>query len=71
MDILIRDMCWDCFGLEMACSICNDTGMIEKWISLSQLTEEIEKANPPELILDDSIPFIDNINIDDTPNVNI
>ena len=71
MDILIRDRCWDCFGLEMTCTICSDTGVLEKWISLHQLVEEIEKANPPELILDESIPFMPDINLDDTPNINI
>ena len=71
MDILVRDRCWDCFGLETTCTICNDTGLIEKWISLHQLAEEIERANPPELTLDESIPFLPTINLDDTPNVNI
>ncbi len=71
MDILTRDRCWDCFGLEMTCAICNDTGVIEQWISLHQLAEEIEKATPPELILDESIPFMPDINLNDTPNVNI
>jgi len=71
MDILVRDRCWDCFGLETTCAICNDTGLIEKWISLHQLAEEIERANPPELTLDESIPFLPAINLDDTPNVNI
>jgi len=71
MDVLIRDRCWDCFGLEISCSICNDTGMIEKWISLMELVNELEKANPPELTIDETIPFMTMNDLDDTPNVNI
>ena len=37
MDVQVRDRCWDCFGLETTCAICNDTGLIEKWISITEL----------------------------------
>jgi len=76
MEILIRDRCWDCFGLETTCSICNDKGTIEKWISIHTLYEEIQKIIPSEwngeqeITMEDLIPRI--IDSDFPPeNVNI
>jgi len=76
MEILVRDRCWDCFGLETTCSICNDKGTIEKWISIHTLYEEIQKIIPSEwngeqeITMEDLIPRI--IDSDFPPeNVNI
>ena len=77
MEILVRDRCWDCFGLEDTCSICNDKGSIEKWISISTLYEEIQKCIPSDwdggeqtITMEDLMPRI--IDSDFPPeNVNI
>ena len=77
MEILVRDRCWDCFGLEHTCFICGDIGTIEKWISIHTLYEEIQKIIPSEwnskaqnITMEDLIPRIldpdfppENINI--------
>ena len=77
MEILVRDRCWDCFGLETTCSICDNKGTIEKWISIHTLHEEIQKIIPSEwnggeqeITMEDLIPRIadsefppENINI--------
>ena len=55
MEVLVRNRCWDCFGLETTCSICNDTGLIEKWISITELSLEIQKFTPAPLSNDGSI----------------
>tara|TARA_Y100000296_G_C5045382_1_gene192019 strand:- start:68 stop:301 length:234 start_codon:yes stop_codon:yes gene_type:complete len=77
MEIKVRDRCWDCFGLETTCYICNDTGTIEKWISIGTLYEEIQKFIPSEwnggeqeITMNDLIPRIADTDLP-PENVNI
>ena len=76
MEIKVKDRCWDCFGLEATCSICNDTGTIEKWISLTTLISEIEKntvsewQGEQEIILSE-YPTINDTSFNIPPNINI
>ena len=76
MDIKVKDRCWDCFGLETTCSICNNTGVVEKWISISTLISEIEKNTISEWKGEQEIPISEFPTILDStfdipPNINI
>ena len=71
MEVLVRNRCWDCFGLETTCSICNDTGLIEKWISITELSLEIQKFTPAPLSDDGSITITPPEYIEIPPNINI
>lgn len=71
MEILTRDRCWDCFGLETTCAICNDTGLIEKWISITELSLEIQKFTPAPLSDDGSITITPPEIMELPPNINI
>ena len=71
MEVLVRNRCWDCFGLETTCSICNDTGLIEKWISITELSLEIQKFTPARISDDGTITITPPEYIDLPPNINI
>ena len=71
MEVLIRNKCWDCFGLEATCTICNDTGLVERWISITELSLEIEKFTPITLPEDGTITITPPEYIEIPPNINI
>ena len=70
MDVQVRDRCWDCFGLETTCAICNDTGLIEKWISINELKLILDKFTP-ETLTDEPISLSPPEIIELPPNINI
>jgi len=40
--IQLKDNCWTCLGLKQDCVACNGSGEIITWITLEELTEQIE-----------------------------
>ena len=70
MDVQVRDRCWDCFGLETTCAICNDTGLIDKWISINELKLILDKFTP-ETLTDAPISLSPPEIIELPPNINI
>ena len=75
MDVLIRNLCWYCYGTGDICEECNSTGKVEKWISVTELTIEIDKwklalewANPT---LNTQLPLMNLDNFELPPNINI
>ena len=75
MDVLIRNICWDCYGTGDVCKECNSTGKVEKWISVAELANEIEVwkhslewDNPT---LNTQLPLMNLDNFELPPNINI
>jgi len=80
MEVYIRTLCITCFGLEIICDACDNTGKISKWLPMSEIAEEFRKlqettywATNLQDITITNIPTLP-INQDDLnlpPNVNI
>jgi hypothetical protein len=80
MEVYIRTICITCFGLEIICDACDNTGKISKWLPVSAVAEEIRKlqettdwATNLQDITITNVPSIlanqDDLNL--PPNVNI
>ena len=75
MEVLIRNLCWNCYGTGDICEECNNTGKVEKWISVTELTNEIEVwkrslewENPT---FNTQLPLMNLDNFELPPNINI
>ena len=80
MEVYIRTLCVNCFGLEILCNDCDNTGKIAKWVPVSEVAQEVQKlqeiadwANTLRDISITNIPTLpasqDDLNI--PPNINI
>ena len=69
MEIWIRSRCWDCFSVETTCTICDNKGVIEKWIPIEELVRDLERIQMNFTVPSEQLPLIENINL--PPNVNI
>ena len=80
MEVYIQTLCVTCFGLEIICDDCANTGKVNKWVPISVIAEEVRKlqettdwATNLQDITITNIPTLP-INQDDLnlpPNVNI
>jgi len=79
MEVYIRTLCITCFGLEIICDACDNTGKISKWLPMSEIAEEFRKlqettywaANLQDITITNipALPNQDDLNL--PPNINI
>ena len=79
MNVYIQTLCVTCFGLEIICDACDNTGKISKWLPMSEIAEEFRKlqettywaANLQDITITNipTLPNQDDLNL--PPNINI